>query len=205
MASSEKETKKSSTTETIRQEIEGDYILDEFVEAAWPITIILIIFVLYIPIKKLIESLANNLGKAKVVTIGGVSWKTLDLENAVVDLEILKATVTTAYIDKDIDPVEMDIIIQKIRNMPSYIEHISSEAKETILKESINMAGADMKIDPEEYILFRSQAKILGVKFDRIDELLLDICITRKIIPPHQLQEQYELKKQEYAANHAIN
>jgi hypothetical protein len=200
MTISKIESNQLKSTETIRQNIENDYILDDFVEVIWPITIILIVFIFYFPIRKLIESLANNLGKAREVTIGGVSWKTIDLENAVVDLEILKATVITAYIDEDIDPIEIEIILQKVRNMPSYIKHISNEAKEKILIESINMAGADKKIDSEEYILFRSQAKMLNVEFNRIDDLLLDICITRKITPPPQLEKLYELKKKEYAA-----
>ncbi len=190
--------KQIDTIQSIRQEIEQDYIVDEFVDAAWPLTIIIILSILYMPIKRLLESLAINLGKAKEVTIGGVSWKTSDLEQAVIDLEVLKSNIATAYIDNDIDPLEMDILAHKTRNMPSYIEHISKKAKEKILTESMNMAGVDGKIDPEEYILFRSKAKSLEIEFTKIDKLLIEMCITRKITPPPQLKKQYDLAKIKY-------
>ena len=187
-----------SILKSSRQEIENDYILDELVDVAWPFTLLIIVFMLYKPLKKLMESLANNLGKAREVTIGGVSWKTTDLESAVTDLEILKAIITTAYIDKDISSEEINAIVQKIDNMDCHINNITKESKEKVLTESINMAGIDNKIDEEEYVLLRSRAKNLSVDFERIDELLLDICVTRNITPPTQLNQPFDLKKKEY-------
>jgi 3-dehydroquinate synthase class II len=122
----------------LTQSIDSKYLIDTFVDTSWQIIVIILIILLYKPLRELISSLANNLGKAKEIVISGISWKTIDLENAVADLEILKAVLLTAHADNDINLKEIDIIIHKVRNMPSYINHISIQNKERILIESIN-------------------------------------------------------------------
>lgn len=188
-----------STTKTILlKDIENKYFVDEFVDIAWPVTTLIILLLFFLPMKKVLESLANNLGKAKEVTIGGVSWKTIDLEKAVTDLEILKSVIHTAYIDEDLNNGEIEFIVQKARNLPSYLDSVSKKSKEKVLIESINIACVDKKIDDEEYVLFRNIAKNFEVSRERIDELIIDICITRKITPPSQLENIFKIKMKDY-------
>ncbi len=193
---------KSTVGHEQQNNVGSKYIIDGLVAASWPLTILIIMIFLFLPLKRLIESLTKNFDKVSEIKIGGIGWKTVDLENAVSDLEILKAMLITSYSDKSIDQEEIDIIMQKIKNMPSYIEHLSKINKEKIIKESVSIAGADNKIDPEEYLHFRINAKQLGVDYARIDEILIDVCIKSNgsIKPPKDLKEAYEFKLKEYTS-----
>lgn len=182
---------KDSLSVELRKEVETDYFVDEIVDGAWPLTLLILVTCLYFPIKRVLNSIANSIEKAKEITINGISWKTSELEQAVIDLEILKGHILMATIDNDYDPNEIQLIENRAREMKGHINQLTDEGKKVVLLELINMAAVDNKFVAQEYVLLRAKSEELNIQISDLDKMILTECVTRTISPPPALQEQF--------------
>ena len=183
----------SMTIQEVREKVELDYFVDEISMLAWPILIVAFVVIF----RKQLRDIMDILSNAKEVSIGNVTWKTNDLEDAVIDLEIIKSAILMAGIDGVYEERETRLLESKVGGMEDYLGKISEKGKGKVLSEIIMMAAADKKIVEKEYILLKSKAEKLDISVEHIDQRIVNYCVTQSVEPPQQLKVQYEQRKKE--------
>ncbi|PUB82100.1 MAG: hypothetical protein DBP02_15900 [gamma proteobacterium symbiont of Ctena orbiculata] len=181
----------SLSQQTVVQD-DYEFLISAVVDAAWPLLFLILVFILFPQIKKVLDAIVSYFGKVATVQIGGVTmtvtqFEEAELEKAIIELEILKSMITTAGADKKIDPPETEILtkyVTKPQRLEGYLSYVSERGKQEIFSESLVIAGADGKIDDEEYELFVRRGSKLGIELEEINSTIQEYCVEHEISPP---------------------